>query len=80
MAANHIPLNALSLKLLPFFGTTNDPGGNVVTNFPTTNKSDNVLAKIDYTINSHHTLSGTYFLGTTIIFRRTIPVSRRRPS
>ena len=63
LAANHIPLNALSLKLLPFFGTTNDPGGNVVTNFPTTNKSDNVLAKIDYTLNSHNTLSGTYFLG-----------------
>ena len=31
--------------------------------FPLSNKSDNVLAKIDYTINAHHTLSGTYFLG-----------------
>jgi hypothetical protein len=63
LAANHIPLNALSLKLLPFFGTTNNPTGNVVTNFPTSNKSDNVLAKIDYTLSAHHTLSGTYFLG-----------------
>ena len=58
-----IPLNALSLKLLPLFGTTNDPNGNVITSFPTSNKSDNVLAKIDYNLSAHHTLSGTYFLG-----------------
>ena len=63
LAANNIPVNALSLKLLPLFGTTNDSGGNVVTSFPTSNKSDNVLAKIDYTLSAHHTLSGTYFLG-----------------
>lgn len=63
LATNGIPLNALSLKLLPFFGTTNDPNGNVITSFPTSNKSDNVLAKIDYTLSAHHTLSGTYFLG-----------------
>jgi hypothetical protein len=56
-------LNALSQKLLPFFGTTNSPTGSVVTAFPSTNKSDNVLAKIDYNLNPHHTLSGSYFLG-----------------
>jgi hypothetical protein len=63
LAMNGIPLNALSLKLLPLFGTTDNPTGHVVTNFPTSNKSDNVLAKIDYTLSAHHTLSGTYFLG-----------------
>ena len=63
LAAHGIALNALSLKLLPLYGTTNSPGGKVFNEFTATNKSDNVLAKIDYTINAHHTLSGSYFLG-----------------
>jgi len=63
LAAANVPLNPLSLKLLPLFGSTNSPTGTEFTSFPATNKSDNVLAKIDYTINSHHTLSGSYFFG-----------------
>ena len=63
LAAHGIALNALSLKLLPLYGSTNSPDGKVFNEFTATNKSDNVLAKIDYTINPHHTLSGSYFLG-----------------
>jgi hypothetical protein len=62
--ANHgVALNPLSLKLLPLYGSTSTPDGKVFNEFTATNKSDNVLAKIDYNINQHHTLSGTYFLG-----------------
>jgi Carboxypeptidase regulatory-like domain/TonB dependent receptor len=63
LAAANVPLSPLSLKLLPLFGTTNSPTGTEFTSFPATNKSDNVLAKVDYAVNSHHTLSGSYFFG-----------------
>jgi Carboxypeptidase regulatory-like domain/TonB dependent receptor len=56
-------LNPLSLKLLPLYGATNSASGQVFNEFTATNKSDNVLAKIDYTMNAHHTLSGSYFFG-----------------
>jgi hypothetical protein len=63
MAAAKVPLSPLSLKLLPLYGSTSSPSGTEFTAFTATNKSDNVLAKIDYTINPRHALSGSYFLG-----------------
>ncbi len=63
LAAHSIPLSQLSLNLLPLFGTTSATSGQEVTAFPNTNRSVNVLGKVDYNISSHHTLSGSYFFG-----------------
>jgi hypothetical protein len=63
LAAASVTLSPLSLKLLPLFGSTNSLTGAEFTSFPSTNKSDNVLGKVDYNLNPHHTLSGSYFFG-----------------
>ena len=63
LAAAGIPLSPLSSKLLPLFGTTNSPTGTIVTSFPNTNKSDNVVGKVDYNLSAKHTFGGSYFLG-----------------
>ncbi len=75
LAQAGIPLNPLSMKLLPLLTSTNDPSGNAVTNFLATNKSDNVLSKIDYNLNSHNTLSGSYFLGNDNNVSQDAPVT-----
>ena len=75
LATNGVPLSALSLKLLPLLTPTSDPAGNAVENFLATNKSDNVLSKIDYTLNSHNTLSGSYFLGNDNNVSQDAPVT-----
>jgi Carboxypeptidase regulatory-like domain/TonB dependent receptor-like, beta-barrel len=61
--------NDLSTALLtngvftPPNSSINPANGSVFTAFDATNKSDNVLAKIDYTISANHTVGGSYFLG-----------------
>ena len=62
--ANHgIALNALSLKLLPLFGTNTSNSSSQSYGFPNVVSTDNVLGKIDYHISDHHTLAGSYFFG-----------------
>jgi len=69
-------LNPLSMKLLPLFGTTSDPGGNVTSNFPVTNDSNNVIGKIDYNLSAHHTISGSYFFGNDNNISEDAPVTQ----
>ena len=56
--------NSLSLKLLPLFGT-NTSTTTAKTPFGTPNiiNINNVVGKIDYTLNSHNTLNGAYYFG-----------------
>ena len=63
LAKNGVAVSPLSLKLLPLFQPNSGPTGTLTGGFPNTNQSDNVLAKIDYNLNSHHTLGGSYFYG-----------------
>jgi carboxypeptidase family protein/TonB-dependent receptor-like protein len=73
---NHgIPLNALSLKLLPLFGTNNTNSSAQNYGFPNVVSIYNVLGKIDYHLSDHHTIAGSYFLGngTTIAESITSP-------
>ena len=63
LANNHIAVNPLSLKLLPLWGSNSSASSSVVGGFPNVNNSNNVVGKVDYTINEHHSLSGSYFFG-----------------
>ena len=70
-----IPLNPLSLKLLPLFGTNNTNSSAQNYGFPNVVSIYNVLGKIDYHLSDHHTIAGSYFLGngTTIAESETNP-------
>jgi Carboxypeptidase regulatory-like domain/TonB dependent receptor len=57
LAAHGIGVSPLSLRLLKLFPTNT----NGTVGFPDTNSSDNLLAKVDYLINDHNALSGTFF-------------------
>jgi hypothetical protein len=63
LAANLVPVNALSLQLLPLFGTNNTNNENQNYGFPNVVSIYNVLGKIDYHLSDHHTIAGSYFLG-----------------
>jgi outer membrane receptor protein involved in Fe transport len=61
-----IPLSALSLKLLPLYGTNTQTGllaSSQSYGFPNVVSIDNVLGKIDYHLSDHHTIAGSYFFG-----------------
>jgi hypothetical protein len=72
---NFVP-NTLSLKLLPLWGGNSAPTGLVTTNFPNTNKIDNVLGKIDYHLNSRHSINGSYFFANANGVAEDIPVTQ----
>jgi hypothetical protein len=63
LAANGLPLSPLSLHLLTLFPPNSANTSSVSLAFPNTNSSDSSLVKIDYHINDHHTLNGTFFYG-----------------
>lgn len=63
VVANGLTVSPLSLKLLPIFLPNSGPTGSVTGGFPNTNQSDNALVKVDYAINAHNTLNGSYFYG-----------------
>ena len=63
LAAHNVAVSPLSVKLLPLFLPNSGPTGTINGGFPNTNQSDNVLGKVDYNINAHHTISGSYFYG-----------------
>jgi carboxypeptidase family protein/TonB-dependent receptor-like protein len=60
-------VNPLSSYLLGFY-TPNASGGKFVSlNFPNEDSSKNALGKVDYHINDHNALSGSYFFGNDTI-------------
>ena len=63
LAAHGIAVSPLSLKLLPLFGSNSSTTSNAIGGFPNVNNSNNVVGKIDYNLNAHHSLSGSYFFG-----------------
>jgi hypothetical protein len=59
-----IPVSPLSTYLLQFFGPSGpNASGKLTATFPNVSTSRNALGKIDYHINDHNTLSGSYFFG-----------------
>lgn len=57
-------VNPVSQALLPYFGTNTT---NLATvngyGFPNVVETNNAVGKVDYSINSHHSLNGSYFFG-----------------
>ncbi len=60
-------VSPLSNYLLGFYTPNNSQGKGVALNFPNENSSKNALGKVDYHINDHHALSGSYFFGNDTI-------------
>ena len=73
LAANGVPISAASQTISGCnatgvcngtgFPTNNTQSINVTQGFPNDVRVDNVLGKIDFTLNSRHTISGMYFFG-----------------
>ncbi len=66
-AGKTFTVNPLSAYLLGFYTPNNSQGTGVTLNFPNVNSSKNTLGKVDYHINDHHSLSGSYFFGNDTI-------------
>jgi len=62
-----IPVNPLSNYLLSFYTPNATQSPNVSLNFPNENSSKNALGKVDYHMNDHNSLSGSYFFGNDTI-------------
>jgi len=60
-------VNPLSNYLLGFYTPNSSQGKAVALTYPNTNSSKNALGKVDYHINDHHALSGSYFFGNDTI-------------
>jgi outer membrane receptor protein involved in Fe transport len=50
-----------------FYGSNNSQGRFVPLNYPNVNSSKNAIGKVDYHINDHNALSGSYFFGNDTI-------------
>src|SRR6266852_5209922 len=61
------PVNPLSAYLLGFYTPNSGQGSFVNLTFPNENSSKNALGKVDYHINDHNALSGSYFFGNDTI-------------
>jgi hypothetical protein len=57
----------LSTYLLTFYTPNSGQGTFVPLNFPNVNSSKNTIGKVDYHLNDHHSLSGSYFFGNDTI-------------
>jgi len=66
-AGKTFTVNPLSAYLLGFYTPNSSQGTGVALNFPNVNSSKNALGKVDYHINDHHSLSGSYFFGNDTI-------------
>jgi len=55
--------NPLSKYLLGFYTPNNGPGTFVSLNYPDVDSSKNAIGKVDYHVNDHNALSGSYFFG-----------------
>jgi hypothetical protein len=88
LAAKGIPFSSQSLTLLgcpasvaaPYTGCTGgaygpnaSPSKTINGGFPDTDSSKNALGKVDYHLNDHHSLSGSYFFGNDTIFAEDAP-------
>jgi hypothetical protein len=60
-------VNPLSNYLLGFYTPNSSQGKGVALNYPNDNSSKNALGKVDYHINEHHAVSGSYFFGNDTI-------------
>jgi hypothetical protein len=60
-------VNPLSNYLLGFYTPNAGQGTFVSLNYPNVNSSKNAIGKIDYHINDHNALSGSYFFGNDTI-------------
>jgi hypothetical protein len=60
-------VNPLSNYLLGFYTPNASQGKSVALNFPNVNSSKNALGKVDYHLNDHNSLSGSYFFGNDTI-------------
>ena len=66
-AGKTFTVNPLSAYLLGFYTPNSSQGTGVTLDFPNVNSSKNALGKVDYHINDHHSLSGSYFFGNDTI-------------
>ena len=57
-------VNKLSANLLPYYGINNNLTSSFTNGFPDIVAVDNGVGKIDYHVNDHHAISGSYFYGT----------------
>jgi len=64
---NTFTVNPLSAYLLGFYTPNAGQGTFVSLNYPNVNSSKNALGKVDYHINDHNALSGSYFFGNDTI-------------
>jgi hypothetical protein len=60
-------VNPLSAYLLSFYTPNSGPGTFVTLSFPNQNSSKNAIGKVDYHVNDHNALSGSYFFGNDTI-------------
>src|SRR3984893_13977257 len=60
-------VNPLSAYLLSFYTPNSSQGTQVALNFPNQNRSKNAIGKVDYHLNDHNSLSGSYFFGNDTI-------------
>ena len=60
-------VNPLSAYLLSFYTPNASQGTQVALNFPNQNSSKNAIGKVDYHLNDHNSLSGSYFFGNDTI-------------
>jgi hypothetical protein len=67
LALQGISVNPLSSYLLGFFTPNATQSTSVTLNYPNVNSSKNAIGKVDYHINDHHALSGSYFFGNDTI-------------
>ena len=63
LTAAGIPLNPLSVSLLPQYGANSGTSGAVSRGFPYDFTINNGVGKLDYHLNDHHALSGSYYRG-----------------
>ena len=63
LTAAGIPLNPLSVNLLPQYGDNSGPTGAVSRGFPYVFTINNGVGKLDYHLSDHHALSGSYYRG-----------------
>jgi hypothetical protein len=60
-------VNPLSNYLLGFYTPNASQGKGVALNFPNENSSKNVIGKVDYHLNDHNSVGGSYFFGNDTI-------------
>lgn len=63
LAAAGIPLNQLSVNLLPQYGANSGTSGAVSRGFPYVFSINNGVGKLDYHLSDHHAFSGSYYRG-----------------